>query len=152
MRSGIHSSSRGGRLSATSFKLRKTALSIWCRPNRTGMMPGRTDLVVLLDPRDMRLSSSPPPPDRIGDARLDATVTLVERCRIGPAQFLVDERARGQPEQEWPKMLGIAANQGTGQGDDLPTASGQGAGRVALCSIRAFLFVDLVENEVLEEA
>src|SRR5882724_8946544 len=49
-------------------------------------------------------------------------------------------------------MLGITADQGAGQRDDLATAGGQGAGCVALRGIRALLLVDFVENEVLEES
>ena len=48
-------------------------------------------------------------------------------------------------------MLGIAADQGAGEGDDLSARGCQGTGRVALGGVRAFLFVDFVQDQVLEE-
>ena len=47
-------------------------------------------------------------------------------------------------------MFGIAADERARQGDDFPTRGDQRAGRMALCRVRSFLFVDFVEHEILE--
>ena len=57
---GMQLSSSGGKSAATSPSPRNTALSIKCLPKSPGMMPGRTDLIVDFEPRDMRLSSMLP--------------------------------------------------------------------------------------------
>ena len=100
------------------IELRKTDLSIRCLPKRAGMMPGRTDLTVVLEPRDIRLSSGPRM-DSLGDPRFNSAVALIESGCIRPAEPLDHERLRSQPEEQRPQVLGIAADQGSGQGEHL---------------------------------
>ena len=49
-------------------------------------------------------------------------------------------------------MLGIAADQRARQGDDLAAGSDQSSSRMALGCIGSFLFVNLIEDEILEDS
>src|SRR4051794_34339389 len=77
------------------------------------------------------------------DARLDATVTFIERGGVGPAQALLNQRCGGKPEEQGAKMFGVAADQCASQGDDLAASSNEGRCGMALSCISSFLFMYL---------